>query len=782
MNLDRGRATSILGDPLARLSSYCITALLCVALTPLRVSGEPDGEWRVYGHDLSGTKYTPLAQIDSTNVEKLGIVWRWRSPDNEISAQFPDLMRWTHQVVPLMVGGVLYASSSFGVVTAIDASTGKTRWQYDPQSYLIGTPAQGIYIHRGVSYWSDGDDERIIYGTPDARLIALDAKTGKPVSTFGDSGRVDLTQGLRRPIRRDRYSVSSPPAIVGDVVVVGSSIRDAAPTRRMPPGDVRGFDARTGKQLWTFHTIAQPGEPGHETWEDESWRDVGNTNVWAVMTADLELGTVYLPVSTPTNDWYGGVRHGDNLFAESLVCLNAKTGERVWHFQAVHHGLWDYDFPASPNLVEIEVDGKKIRAVAQVSKQGFTYVFDRKTGEPVWPIEERSVRQSTLPGEKSSPTQPFPTKPAPFDRQGISKDDLIDFTPELRAEAEKILAGYSYGPLFDPPQLDNWLQLPGALGGANFGGAAFDPETGWLYVPSRNSWTVVHFYTPDQDGASLRWTHGGRGPQPQMPEGLRLFKPPYTRMTAIDMNTGEIAWVQPLGDGGALRDHEMLAGLDLPPLGGDRYSGPLVTPTLLIHGQSADPEFGGNRLVARDKRTGELVGSVLLPERTLGAPMTYSVDGPRGLPLLKPPYGRVTAIDLNTGEHAWMQPVGEGPRDHPALAGLDLPRLGWPQRSHPLLTKTLLFVGQEARTWDYFLSLTDGSQIEVKDTESLSRFHPKLYAYDKRTGELRAEIDVPANVSGAPMSYLVDGKQFIVFRLIEIIMFFGKFPLFARKV
>lgn len=624
--------------------------MLLVTLAPLTASSEPIGEWRVYGHDLSGTKYTALEQIDGGNVGKLGIVWRWRSPDNEIGKQFPDLMRWTHQVVPLMVGGVLYASSSFGVVTAIDASTGITRWQYDPESYLGGTPAQGIFIHRGVSYWSDGEDERIIYGTPDARLIALDARTGKPISKFGQSGEVDLTLGLRRPVRRDRYSVSSPPAIVGDVVVVGSSIRDAAPTRRMPPGDVRGFDARTGKQLWTFHTIAQPGEPGVETWEGESWRDVGNTNVWTVMTADPELGTVYLPTSTPTNDWYGGVRHGDNLYAESLVCLNAKTGERLWHFQAVHHGLWDYDFPAAPNLVEIRVDGRTIRAVAQVSKQGFTYVFDRKTGEPVWPIEERPVPQSMVPGEKSSPTQPFPTKPAPFDRQGVSKDDLIDFTPELRAEAEKILAGFSYGPLFDPPQLDNWLQLPGALGGANFGGAAFDPETGWLYVPSMTKLMKAKLAKPSPHTSDLPYIH-------------------------------ETDWV----------------------------------------------------------------------------------EGPQGLPLLKPPYGRVTAIDLNTGEHVWMQPVGEGPRDHPALAGLDLPRLGWPQRSHPLLTKTLLFVGQEARTWDYFLSLTDGSRIEVTDTESLSRFHPKLYAYDKRTGELRAEIDVPANISGAPISYLVAGKQLIVF-------------------
>jgi quinoprotein glucose dehydrogenase len=635
---------------LTRFSSLLLVALLAVIATLPPAWSEPIGEWRSYGHDLAGTKYTPLDQIDGSNVGKLGIVWRWRSPDNEIGKQFPDLMRWTHQVVPLMVGGVLYASSSFGTVTAIEASSGTQRWQFDPQSYLGGTPAQGIFIHRGVSYWSDGEDERIIYGTPDARLIALDAKTGKPIPTFGNAGQVDLTQGLRRPIRRDRYSVSSPPTIVGDVVVVGSSIRDAAPTRRMPPGDVRGFDARTGKQLWTFHTIPQPGEPGVETWENESWRDVGNTNVWTVMTADPELGTVYLPISTPTNDWYGGVRHGDNLYAESLVCLNAKTGERLWHFQAVHHGLWDYDFPAAPNLVEIRVDGRAIRAVAQVSKQGFTYVFDRETGEPVWPIEERAVPQSKIPGEKSSPTQPFPTKPAPFDRQGITKDDLIDFTPALRSEAEKILAGFSYGPLFDPPQLDNWLQLPGALGGANFGGAAFDPETGWLYVPSMTKLMKAKLVKPSAQTSDLPYIH-------------------------------ETDWV----------------------------------------------------------------------------------EGPQGLPLLKPPYGRVTAIDLNTGEHAWMQPVGEGPRNHPALAGLDLPRLGWPQRSHPLLTKTLLFVGQEARTWDHFLSLTDGSQIEVTDTESLWRFHPKLYAYDKRTGELRAEIDVPANISGAPMSFLANGKQLIVF-------------------
>ena len=314
-------------------------------------------------------------------------------------------------------------------------------------------------------------------------LIALDAETGKPIPGFGQNGRVDLTKGLRRPFDRALYNVSSPPVICRDVAVVGATVLDSfavgkMPLKAMPPGDVRGFDVRTGEQKWVFHTIPQAGEFGNETWDNDSWKTTGNTNVWTMMSADEALGYVYLPISTPTNDYYGGHRYGDDLFAESLVCLNAETGERVWHFQILHHGLWDYDLPAAPNLVDITVDGKEIKAVAQVTKQAFCFVFDRVTGEPVWPIEERPVPQSDVPGEKSSATQPFPTKPAPFDRQGLTHDDLIDFTPTLRKQAISIIEGYNDGPLYTRPTEKGTIAMPGIIGGANWAGAAVDPENG----------------------------------------------------------------------------------------------------------------------------------------------------------------------------------------------------------------------------------------------------------------------------------------------------------------
>jgi quinoprotein glucose dehydrogenase len=630
-------------------STVCAVAALQVSADSksVELGSHP---WVAYGGDLANTKYSPLDQIDATNVASLETVWRWSSPDNAVVDQHPDLLRFPFESTPLVIGGVLYTSTALGQVVALDPATGETRWVYDPKAWEREQTVHSTYLHRGVSHWSDGDDSRIIYGTPDAYLIALDTKTGKPTPSFGAAGKVDLTKGLRRPIERKHYGVSSPPVIVGDVIVVGSSITDAEPERSMPPGDVRGFDVRTGEQLWVFRSIPQEGEFGHETWEGDSWKYTGNTNVWTVMSADPELGYVYLPFSTPTNDWYGGARHGDNLFAESLVCLDAKTGKRVWHFQMVHHGLWDYDLASAPNLVDIEILGRPIKAVAQVSKQGFTYVFDRVTGEPVWPIEERAVPQSKFPGEKSAPTQPFPSKPPPFERQGITPDDLISFTPELRREALEILKRYDYGPLFAPPTEGTLLQLPGPLGGANWTGAAFDPETRLLYVPS------------------ITW-----------PGTVELTKP--------DPEVSDLPYIHEVG----------------------------------------------------------------------------FAEGPQGLPLLEPPYGRVTAIDLQRGEIVWVAPLGDGPLDHPALAGLDLPRLGWNHRGAPLLTKTLLFVGQEARHWHYFQALLDGDVMDAPNETSLSKFHPKLYAFDKATGEQIWQTDLPANVMGAPMTYMVGGKQYVTF-------------------
>jgi quinoprotein glucose dehydrogenase len=658
-----------------RSAPALVLALLSAAPAPLAAQqGVRDGQWPGYGGDPGGTKYSALDQIDAGSFSRLEVAWRWPSVDawvsrNEAGGEWwgpsrqvfaaigeerPDLWRGglaprisSLKATPLMVDGVLYLATPLYQAAAIDAGTGETLWVYNPKSYETGTPTMSLlWNHRGVAYWRDASAEgeghaRIFWGTGDGWLIAVDAKTGRPVPGFGDGGRVDLTTGIPRASRAERdhlnallYSSSSPPIVVGDVVITGSSIADRRITKEAPPGDVRGWDARTGALRWTFHTVPHPGEVGHDTWEDGSAEYSGNANVWTQMSADPELGLVFLPIGTATNDFYGGHRPGDNLFADSLVALDAATGERVWHFQMVHHGLWDYDNPAAPNLVDITVDGRRIPAVAQVTKQGFTYVFDRRTGEPVWPIEERPVPPSDVPGERAAPTQPFPTRPPPFEAQGFVEDDLVDFTPELRAQALEIFRRYRGGPLYTPPSLDDGatggtLQRPGLGGGANWWGAAVDPETGVLYVPSRSSLTVVQFYTPDpEEGGTLRYTHRSAGGE-SGPAGLPLYKPPYSRMTAIDLNRGEILWSVPTGAGDQYRRNEAIAHLDLPPLGGDGRAGPLLTRTLLIQGE-APGERGSaqpGRLVARDKQTGEVVGEVELPRAPIGTPMTYLHQG-----------------------------------------------------------------------------------------------------------------------------------------------------------
>jgi quinoprotein glucose dehydrogenase len=464
----------------------------------------------------------------------------------------------------------------------------------------------------------------------------VDAATGRPCPDFGDGGRIDLMEGIPRADRDARdwqnqmlYSVQSPPIVVGNTVVTPQSISSMNITREAPPGWMRGFDARTGETLWTFHTIPQPGEFGHDSWESDAWEYTGKVGVWSLMSADEELGLLYLPVNTAAPDFYGGHRPGDNLFAESLVALDVETGERVWHYQLVHHGLWDYDPPAAPNLVDIVVDGRPIRAVAQITKQGFVFVFDRETGEPVWPIVERPVpTESNLEGEVPSPTQPFPTRPAPFEYQGTSIDDLVDFTPEIRAMAVEAVQGFRLGPLYTPPSLEGTVIRPGTTGGANWGGAAVDPETGILYVPSRNVHAITRFREPEPgEAANLRYIQSG-GAGIRMPQGLPTWKPPYSRMTAIDLNTGEHVWMTPTGNGDRIRENPLLAGLDLPPLGGDvGLAGPLLTRTLLIYPLTRGGTDDGPRLVAYDKATGAELASVDLPGPAIGTPMTYVIDG-----------------------------------------------------------------------------------------------------------------------------------------------------------
>ena len=636
--------------------------------------GATGGEWRSHSGDLGATKYSPLDQITAENFADLEVTWHWLTVDTHLPRSTDagttlvaaetvfDLLeqeepgRWAAWdgvrrsltrpsirglvATPLMANGVLYLSTALYRGAAIDARTGKTLWVHDPRAYESGSPPPLPWRHRGVAYWEGDGVVRVFWGTGDGFLIAVDAATGLPAEEFGNHGRVDLTDGLPRATRGRRdilnllpISSQSPPLVVRDTVIVGSSINDRALIKEAPPGWVRAYDVRTGRSKWDFHTVPQsPDEFGADTWLDDSWRYSGNTNVWSLMSGDDELGYAYLPIGTATNDYYGGHRLGDNLFAESLVAVDAETGERQWHFQMVHHGLWDYDNPAAPNLLDITVNGRLVKAVAQVTKQGFVYAFDRVTGEPIWPIEERAVPTDTdLDGEVLSPTQPFPMRPAPFEYQGTSIDALVNFTPEIRQLAVAAVEGFRLGPLYTPQMLRGTVMRPSVGGGANWSGASVDPETGFLYVPSVNTQSTIGLSVPEpeeQEQSTLRYIRRSLSAGPVMPQGLPLWQPPYSRITAIDMNTGDHVWMTPTGNGDRLRQHPMLRDLDLPPLGGDAgRTGSLLTRTLLIHALVAGGTSGGPRLVAYDKATGAELASLDLPGGALGAPMTYLLDG-----------------------------------------------------------------------------------------------------------------------------------------------------------
>ena len=636
---------------MSKLTLMATTFLLLLAVANIQAqTGELSGEWHFFGGDSGSTKYSSLDLIDKENVANLEIAWRWESVDgrfniDQLKAEYPNLQVANDvsnvsidslKAAPLMVDGVIYISTPFYQAAAIDAASGETLWVHDPRSYASGIPIMMLgFSSRGLAYWSEDEQSRVIWGTGDGYLLQVDAVTGEPIEEFGNSGRVDLIAGIPRARRRApiNYSITSSPIIIRDVIVVGSAISDQPEYKEMPPGHVRGFDVHTGELLWTFHTIPQPGELGNDTWENGSWEYSGHANVWTLMSADEETGYVYLPIGSPTNDFYGGHRLGDNLFANSLVALDATTGKRVWHYQFVHHDIWDSDLPAAPNLIDITVDEKRIKAVAQVTKHGFVFVFDRVTGEPVWPIEERAVSVSDVPGERASETQPFPTKPPAFDRQGLTIDDLIDFTPELRQEAISIVEQHRYGPMFTPPSLagegddatKGTINVPGYIGGANWEGAAADPETGILYVPSATIPSLSGMVEPQSSDATLNYVRNVTtrvGPQ-----GLPLTKPPYGRITAIDLNKGEILWQEPNGIGSPqVRSHPALAGVELPPLGGG-LDLVLVTKTLLLSAQPTPNESGFFPLVARDKLTGEVIAEIELPGRAIGPPVTYLFEG-----------------------------------------------------------------------------------------------------------------------------------------------------------
>ena len=602
-------------------------ALVClVSANGIAQIGAIDGEWRHYGGNAGHSKYSPLDQINTDNVHRLGVAWTWISVDEEIR-DANDTIRergsfrsYAYEVTPLVVNGVLYTTTSLGQIAAINPISGETLWSFDPVLYLDGRPAVHGFMTRGLAYWTDGEKERLFYAGGRTYLLSIDPSSGRPDPNFGRGGRVDLKRGLGRTIDPSLYAVSSPPVVAGDVVIVGSAMTEGTDYLEAPPGHVRGFNARTGEVEWVFHTIPQPGEYGYDSWPSEAWSHTGGANVWTHMSVDEELGLVYLPIGTTVPDYYGGHRRGDNLFSNSLVALNAKTGERVWHYQMVHHSVWDYDPPAAPNLIDIVVDGREIKAVAQITKQGFTFVFDRATGEPVWPIEERVVPQSEVIGESTSSTQPFPTKPPLFLTNGATENDLIDFTPEIRAEALEIFQQYNSGPLYTPPALGDNIIRPGWSGGANWWGAAFDPETNNLFVPSWAHFSTVNIQPPQDPNSDL--TIRPRVRDLSGPRGLPLFKPPYSQLVAFDMNAGEKLWHEPVGEGP--REHPDLQGLELPPMGNfEKLGGPLLTKTMLFIGQG----FETNRLGAYDKATGEELWWIQLPARFHAAPITYMADG-----------------------------------------------------------------------------------------------------------------------------------------------------------
>ena len=616
-----------------RIAVVIACVLLTIPQSGKAQQGTGNGEWRHYGGDAGGTKYSPLDQINPSNVGKLQIVWRWKTSS---LGQAPD---YNWQATPLMVGDTLYfTAGGQRSAVAVDASSGDTKWTYNLDEGDRGRRAPRTN-NRGLAYWSDSSGNgRVLLITPGYQLVALDVKTGKPIPEFGNAGIVELWDGLDRKVEINQIGSSSPAMIVGDVAVIGAAmLGGTAPvSMKNVPGYVRGYDVRTGKLLWTFHTIPQGMEFGVDTWLENSWQYTGNTAVWAPMSADPELGYVYLPVETPTGDYYGGHRPGDNLFSNSIVCLDAKTGRRIWHYQLIHHDIWDWDTASAPVLLDVTVNGRARKIVAQVTKQAFTYVFDRVSGEPIWPIVERPVPQSDVPGEKTAATQPFPTKPAPFDRQGVTENDLIDFTPELKAEAIRIASQFKMGPLYTPPIVTGTggklgtLTVPHNQGAANWESAAADPETGVLFVPSVTNWWASALA---EGGPRSDMRYVGRGTRVEPPLGLPLIKPPWGRITAIDLNTGEHLWMVPNGQTpDYIRNHTALAGMDLSGGGNPERAPLLVTKTLLFSGDgpglfSSGPQGGGRKFRALDKKTGKTLFEMELPGNETGLPMTFMSGG-----------------------------------------------------------------------------------------------------------------------------------------------------------
>ena len=662
-------------------NNYFLTVMSAFLLPSVALCqlGAPGGEWPTYGGDLGHTRYSALDQIDSSNFSELEVAWTFDA------ANFGPSPEYRYQSTPLMINGRVFTTAgSRRAVVSLDAKTGEILWMHSLDEGERGEYAPRQLSGRGLAYWvsEDGSEERVIYVTPGYRMMALDAVTGNPVASFGDNGIVDLKQDADQQIDliTGEIGLHSTPIVAKDVVIVGAAHRTGGnpKSRENVKGYVRGFNVHTGERLWIFHTIPLPGEYGNESWLNESSAYTGNTGVWAQISVDLDLETVYLPVEAATGDYYGAYRPGDNLFSESLVAVDLNTGERKWHYQLVHHGIWDHDIPCAPILADVVIDGQLRKIVAQPTKQAFLYVFDRVSGEPIWPIEERGVELGDVPGEWYSPTQPRPTKPPPYDRQGVSEEDLIDFTPELRAKGIEVASWHKMGPIFTPPVVSSidgplgTLMAPATGGGTNWPGGAYDPENNMVYVVSNSSVTSL------------------------------AVVPPYPGQS-------DMAYIQ----GSALS--------------GPRTSG------------GAGSSAGGGRTEFDAAQRARPTSSRGTPPRNL------LVDR---LPLLKPPYGRLTAIDLRLGEIAWQVPHGQTPdriANHPALAGLDIPRTGQGASVGTLVTKTLVIAGEAELTSD-----ENGTRRAM------------LRAYDKSSGVEVGAVELPAPQTGSPMTYMIDEEQYIV--------------------
>jgi quinoprotein glucose dehydrogenase len=638
-------------------------------------TGTKNGEWRTYGGDLGSTRYAPLDQINAGNFNQLEVAWRLKTDSLGPRPEFQ------YEGTPLFVHGTLFVTAGTRrAVVALDAKTGEMLWMHSENEGKRGESAPRQLSGHGVAYWTDGKEERVLYVTPGYRLVALDAKTGVPVPSFGKNGIVDLKLDDDQEIDliTGEVGLHSTPVVAKNVVIVGAAhMEGGAPTsKKNVKGFVRGFDVRTGKRLWIFHTIPKPGEFGIESWLNDSWSYTGNTGVWGQISVDEDLGLVYLPVELPTGDYYGGHRPGNGLFGESLVAVELQTGKRRWHYQLVHHGLWDMDIPDAPILCDINVNGRAIKAVAQPTKQAFLYVFDRVTGQPVWPMEERPVPKGDVPTEWYSPTQPFPTKPPAYDNQGVLPESLINFTPALHEEAMKLVSKYKIGPIFTPPVVSKpdgplaTLVSPGAQGGTNWPGGSYDPETHTVYVFSQSAIAVLGLIPPgDPKISDMDYINGMAGVPPR-PRRAMGAPPPPERPAA--------ASAAPAGRGG----------------GG----------------------FGGLTV--------------------------------QGLPLLKPPYGRITAINLDKGDITWQIAHGETSdniKNHPALKGLNIPRTGRPGLIGVLTTKSLVIAGEAG-----FFTTPSGVRGAM------------LRAYDKATGKEVGAVYIPAPQTGSPMTYMLNGEQYIV--------------------